>query len=198
MTHEATTTKIDMAREATLWESMAEELVLIVKEYLEPYTSHPVLSSEAGSHYIRLSTAAAHWVQLCKKFLQQAHPWRQRLSHHRRCHQEAAACCRVLEAARDRRDWALEVLKLRGLPSPSCERGVLSPATPLSRSALRSAYMQVAKEVHPDRTCVPLATQAMSVVNEAYRQAFLLYGERGDVGQQVMILDVEGLEHLQP
>ena len=150
------------------WETMADEIQGLVKEMLTPRTYHPMNNSvTVRSHYIQSSIAAAHWLQLCKTFLLEAHPWRQRLSHHRRCHLETAACCRVLEirTTSGRHDWPLEVLRLRGSREQLTSL-TLSPATPLSRSALRAAYRAVAKEVHPDRTCVPLAHQAMSVVNE--------------------------------
>lgn len=87
------------------------------------------------------------------------------------------------------------VLKLRGLPAQPCrhsEATLLSHTMPIARHTLRQAYWAVAKEVHPDRLSTPLATDAMTVLNEAYRQAVLQFSVREP---DVIRLDALGLEH---
>ena len=53
----------------------------------------------------------------------------------------------------------------------------------------------MALEVHPDRLSSPLANEAMSVLNEAYRQAVLQFSLREP---DVIRLDALGLEHPYP
>lgn len=73
-------------------------------------------------------------------------------------------------------------------------KSLLSHTLPIARQTLRMAYWAVAKEVHPDRLHTPLAMQAMSVLNEAYRQAVLRFSPR-DPTNEVIRLDMLGLEH---
>ena len=86
----------------------------------------------------------------------------------------------------------LEVLKLRASkPAGSAQ---LSHPIPMARRTLRAAFCAVAMEVHPDRLQTPLASQAMIVLNEAYRQAVIMFAER-DIND-VIQLDVLGLQHV--
>lgn len=93
-------------------------------------------------------------------------------------------------------DWALEVLRLRGTLDSESGTSLLSHRAPFSKRTLRKHYWAVAKAVHPDRLHVgsEVATQAMSVLNEAYRSAVLHFAER-DVRNEVIRLDAHGLEH---
>ena len=87
------------------------------------------------------------------------------------------------------------MLKLRASakqPSEQGEASLLSHAMPMARHTLRVAYWAVAREVHPDRLSTPLATEAMTVLNEAYRQAVLQFSVREP---DVIRLDALGLEH---
>lgn len=138
------------------------------------------------------SRGAAHWLQLSHAHaaLAISSSWLQTLQCNRRSHVETAACCRVLEAKeRDVYDWTLEVLRLRGEGA-----GSLSHIAPISKHVLRLAYVRCAREVHPDRLQVgSLAHAAMTVLNEAYRQAQLYFAEREEGA--VITVDALGLEH---
>ena len=155
-----------------LWDLMADELVGLIAEHLEPHASvpRPLPSPNAVPHpspreFASSSRGAAHWVSL-SKFLKQSAPFKTALSRNRRSYRETLACERVLASHNEEvYDWPLEVLKLRGADDSS---EALSHFAPFARSTLKAAYWSVAKEVHPDRLQVgsDLATQAMSVLNE--------------------------------
>lgn len=86
------------------------------------------------------------------------------------------------------------MLKLRASSNDAARSSsLLSHPIPMQRRTLRSAFCAVAMEVHPDRLKTPLATQAMIVLNEAYRQACILFSER-DLNEAIR-LDALGLEH---
>ena len=70
---------------------------------------------------------------------------------------------------------------------------MLSHPTPIARHTLRMAYWAVAREVHPDRVQTPLATEAMVVLNEAYRQAVLYFAEKRV--DEIIALDALGVGH---
>lgn len=63
-----------------------------------------------------------------------------------------------------------------------------------ARQCLNSHRRLLLAQVHPDRLHTPLATQAMVVLNEAYRQAVLHFTERD--ANEVIRLDALGLEHV--
>ena len=184
----------------TLWETMAEELVSLIACYLSPIVSgSPSLSPSPGyhpaawqsppplalpaakTHWAESSVGAAHWVQLSRALRAAVPTWCAELSSSRRNHFETAACCRVIDSQDESSyDWPLQVLRLREGPGAQAEGCRLSHATPISRQSLRLAYWAVAKDVHPDRLQLgrhsstrSIATQAMAVLNEAYRQARL-------------------------
>ena len=184
----------------TLWETMAEELVSLIACYLSPIVSgSPSLSPSPGyhpaawqsppplalpaakTHWAESSVGAAHWVQLSRALRAAVPTWCAELSSSRRNHFETAACCRVIDSQNESSyDWPLQVLRLREGPGAQAEGCRLSHATPISRQSLRLAYWAVAKDVHPDRLQLGrhsstrnIATQAMAVLNEAYRQARL-------------------------
>ena len=73
---------------------------------------------------------------------------------------------------------------------------LLSHATPIARHTLRTAYWQVAKTVHPDRVQSELSQEAMTVLNEAYRQAVLMFSDDLRGPDDVIRLDALGLEYL--
>ena len=163
-----------------LWDLMAEELVGLIAEHLEPHAKtesvpRPLPSPTAVPHpspreFANSSRGAAHWVSL-SKFLKQSAPFKTALSRNRRSYRETLACERVLASHNeDVYDWPLEVLKLRGADDSS---EALSHFAPFARTTLKAAYWSVAKEVHPDRLQVgsDLATQAMSVLNEVCARA---------------------------
>mmetsp|Transcript_11662 Transcript_11662/g.23768 ORF Transcript_11662/g.23768 Transcript_11662/m.23768 type:complete len:202 (+) Transcript_11662:15-620(+) len=192
-----------------LWDTMADELVSLIACYLSPTAAgSPSLSTpplglpEAKTHWVESSIGAAHWVQLSRALMQSTPSWCSELSSSRRSHLETAACCRVIDSHNEENyDWSLQVLRLRDGPGAQQEGGRLSLATPIARQALRLAYWAVAKDVHPDRlqlgrdaTTRPIATQAMAVLNEAYRQAQLYFCERERHGG-VIELDILGNEH---
>ena len=184
----------------TLWETMAEELVSLIACYLSPivpgspslspspgyqpaaWQSPPLLALPAAkTHWAESSVGAAHWVQLSRALRAAVPTWCAELSSSRRNHFETAACCRVIDSQDESSyDWPLQVLRLREGPGAQAEGCRLSHATPISRQSLRLAYWAVAKDVHPDRLQLgrhsstrSIATQAMAVLNEAYRQARL-------------------------
>jgi hypothetical protein len=191
-----------------LWDAMAAELVELIALYLSPmaaadvWLSQPLALPAAKTHWAESSVGAAHWVQLSQALTKQA-PWpTQCLPSNRRSHRETRACCRVIEA-RDvqAEDWPLQVLRLRACADEG--GSLLSHATPIARHTLRLAYWAVAKTVHPDRLQLgrdsatrAMATQAMAVLNEAYRQAQLYFSERTDLLDGVIRLDQLGLEHM--
>jgi len=190
-----------------LWETIADELVALIADYLEPSTHGNEWSSRLErplkglkGHYAVDSIGAAHWVQLSRALWSSSTTWRRRLTLNHRAHVETMACCRVLEARDEATyDWPLQVLRLRASSiqlSRTTERHPLCPATPIPQNTLRVAYWAVAKEVHPDRLQVgALATAAMAVLNEAYRQAQLHFSKRHAVDLEVIRLDALGLEH---
>ena len=140
-----------------------------------------------------LSRGTAHLIQLNHALSTGSTPWQAALRQAHKKHCDTAACARILEALRARDDWALEVLRLRG-SALSGEHQPISPALPIARHALRMAYCAVAKEVHPDRLSIDsLAHQAMSALNEAYRQATVRFSERPD--NEVILLDQLGIAH---
>ena len=206
----------------TLWETMAEELVSLIACYLSPIApGSPSLSSSPGyhpaawlacpplslpaakTHWAESSIGAAHWVQLSRALRAAVPTWCAELSTSRRSHLETAACCRVIDSQNEEAyDWPLQVLRLREGPGAQAEGSRLSHATPISRQSLRLAYWAVAKEVHPDRLQLgrdsstrSIATQAMAVLNEAYRQAQLYFSEREEHDICVIELDMLGIEH---
>lgn len=182
------------------WDTMADELVELVASYLVPGTlESPWLSLPLGKvsdYYAEESVGAAHWLQLSKALARRAQRWQISLRHARRCRDETRACCRVLECRNEAAyDWPLEVLRLRASRLSGEEAPpLLTHQVPMPRQALRTAYWAVAKEVHPDRLQTPLATQAMVVLNEAYRQAVIHFAERDQ--QEIIRLDALGLEHV--
>jgi hypothetical protein len=182
---------------------MAEELVELVAQYLvpgceaNPWLSRPL--SQVPAHYAEKSVGAAHWVQLSKALTRRGQ-WLETLRRNRRSHHETAACCRVINSHDEAAyDWPLAVLKLRASATASSGEPpshLLSHTVPLSRHSLRMAYWAVAKEVHPDRLQTPLAATAMTVLNEAYRQAVLQFTVRDETDMEVIRLDALGLEHV--
>lgn len=179
---------------APLWDLIADDLVGLIAHCLTP--ARPLVSGDKHV-YAETSIGAAHWMQLSASVRARA-PWHATLQENRRSHHETAACCRVIES-RDEAvyDWPLQVLRLRCTSAQSGAKGhhsYLSHTIPISKQTLKTAYWAVAKEVHPDRLSVgSLATQAMTVLNEAYRQAQLHFGVREP--NAVIQLDQLGLEH---
>ena len=179
------------------WDSLAEELIGLIAGFLNPtpWPSEPLIDS-GKYQFAESSVGAAHWVQLSSSVSAMA-PWHSTLKNNRRSHMETVACCRVIESKDEGLyDWPLQVLRLRADKSQRPGSKSLSPALlgkPIARHTLRSAYWAVAKEVHPDRLQIAIATQAMTVLNEAYRQAQLYFGERE--ADSVIRLDQLGLEH---
>ena len=185
-----------------MWNALADELVdIIVSRFLlpgcaeDPWRSRPL--GELSGFFAQESIGMAHWVQLGKALSRRGEA-QAVLRRNRRRHRETTACCRVLQCqeANDE-DWPLMVLNLRAGPSPNkgARNRQLSHVTPIARQTLRSAYWAVAREVHPDRTETPLATQAMIVLNEAYRQAVLHFAERTSSSHDVIRLDALGQQH---
>ena len=185
--------------EEGLWDLMAEDLVGLIVHCLTPatpYLSRPLVSGDRYM-YAESSVGAAHFMQLSASVRARA-PWHATLQENRRSHHEAAACCRVIESRdEDVYDWPLQVLRLRlsgAQPAGAKNHSYLSHTVPISKHTLKAAYHAAAKEVHPDRLRVgSLATQAMTVLNEAYRQAQLHFGAREP--NSVIQLDQLGLEH---
>jgi len=202
---EAVTPQRRQQRENALWDAMADELVDLISQHLDPVTlaPSPWLSrplSQILSQVRENSVGAAHWVML-NKALTRRGEWLDALRRNRRSHRETAACCRILEAkanglAAEQDDWPLAVLKLRAASQEEPPASApLSHAVPMARHTLRTAYWAVAKEVHPDRIGserTPLATEAMTVLNEAYRQAVLQFTM---FDRDVIRLDALGIEH---
>ncbi|KAL1510406.1 hypothetical protein AB1Y20_006714 [Prymnesium parvum] len=177
-----------------LLDCLLERLAPLSNDQLHHLCDYP--SREAKFRYAENSQGAAHLVQLCKTLASRTEHWRPKLLGCRRSHHEILECCRVLEAFNeDREDWPLEVLRLRGSGGGNA-RAELSHITPIARQVLRLAYWAVARDVHPDRHSVPQATQAMSVLNEAYRRAMLLFSHQ--LQQDIVVVDQQGLNHLQP
>jgi len=178
-----------------LWDELTEELVMLIAQMLAPVSTENAWKSaplrDIKNMHAQSSLGASHWMRLCKSLFDSA-PWRAQLYKSRRNHYETVACCRVLEShLSDEPDWPLQVLRLRS--SKLAASTALSHALPISRQTLRTSYWAVAKEVHPDRLQVPLATQAMTVLNEAYRMALLHFTERQP--QDVILLDAQGQDH---
>jgi hypothetical protein len=185
-----------------------------------PWLSRPL--SDVSSYYAQSSIGAAHWMQLSKALFRrgQRNKWELSLQRNRRCRIETTACCRIFECQRagqydceyaELKVYAvsrahaltvpgpiviyagpLEVLKLRA--SKAADSVLLSHSVPIARRTLRAAFCAVAMEVHPDRLNTPLAAQAMIVLNEAYRQAVIMFAERDT--NDVIQLDALGLQHV--
>ena len=181
----------------SLWDTMADDLVELIAEHLKvstlqrPWVSRPL--SQVPAHYVESSVGAAHFVQLSKA-LGRRSQWLEQLQRNQRSYRETLSCCRVIDSQNEDYDWPLAALRLRASGMANDKKAsTLSHALPLSRSTLRTAYWNVAKEVHPDRLHTPLASEAMSVLNEAYRQAVLQFSVRDT--SDVIRLDALGLEH---
>ena len=85
-----------------LWDAMAEELVELIANHLDPgcKTESPWLSvplSNVPTYYADSSVGAAHWNQLSKA-LSRRGQWVDTLRKNRRDHDETTACCRLLNA----------------------------------------------------------------------------------------------------
>ena len=179
----------DCSQQAELWDAMAEELVALVAGFLDPNNSRPLSRQDYNGEYATSSVGAAHWCQLSRSMASSA-PWSTSLlQRNRQKHHETARCCRVLDYNESEEDWPLVVLKLRSSKTAP-DSTLLSHATPIARQVLRQAYWSVAREVHPDRVECSLATQAMTVLNEAYRLAQLHFSER--LADEVIRLDALG------
>jgi len=178
---------------------VGDDVISIIADQLMPADTDlqsdlDTLSARQHKYQYALnSVGAARWVQLCKVLATTQAPWRSKLLNYRQRHRETMECARVLEAVEDQRDdWPLEVLRLRG-SKWSEAHAELSHATPISRHTLRTAFLACALDVHPDRLQVPQASQAMSILNEAYKQALVHFSDRP--AQDVLIVDQLGLNH---
>ena len=197
------------ARHAALWDEMCDDLLCVIANKLAPpalnaralQPRHLVeAADEVLAELVDQSVGAAHYMRLNRTARDRVDRirWQHALAHNRRCHSLTAACIQVLAARKmDTDDWPLLVLRLRGrLAAADGATHKLSHTTPIAKHALRAAYCAVAKDVHPDRSppaVGSLATQAMTTLNEAYRQAVLHFSERAT--PEIILLDALGLEH---
>lgn len=182
------------------FEDMADDMLAIIAMLLAPDSTCEARMAGDTTTYAESSVGACHYCSLSKRLMHSASErgWVQCLSSHRRSHYEALACFRVLESAREHADWPLEVLKLRASRRDATGRERRLSHCEFTRHVLRTAYRQIALEVHPDRLAsnqADLAHKAMSVLNEAYLMGILHFARR-DVQEEVLVVDALGAEHI--